>query len=181
MTNLPLHPVVVHVPLGIAVILPLVALGAAVAIWKRRWPWSAWAVVLGLQVLMAGSAALALWSGEQEEERVEAVVNEAAIEQHEERAEAFFWAAGVLLLPSLGVLVLRREGARRALSATVGAGALVLVGLAVWTGHSGGQLVYSHGAAAAYSSGGVSGAGGLGGGDSPAGGPGRRSLKDDDD
>lgn len=159
MTNLPFHPVVVHVPLGIAVILPLVALGAAVALWRRWWPWSAWGVVVGLQVLMAGSAALALWSGEQEEERVEAVVNEAAIEKHEERAQAFFWASGVLLLPSLGVLLLRKEGARRALSATVGVGALVLLGLAVWTGHSGGELVYSQGAAAAYAPGGGAAAG----------------------
>lgn len=153
MTNLPLHPAVVHAPLGIAVILPLVALGLTVALWRGGWPRRVWAVVVGLQVLMVASAGLALWSGEREEERVERVVSEAAIDQHEEWAEVFLWAAGALLLPSLGVLVVRKEGARRALMSAVTAGALGVTGLALWTGHSGGELVYTHGANAAYSSG----------------------------
>ena len=112
---------------------------------------------MGLQVLMVASGALALWSGEQEEERVERVVSEAVIEQHEERAEVFLWTAGALLLPSLGVLLFRKEGARRVLSSVVTVGAVAVMGLALWTGHSGGQLVYTYGAGAAYTSGGATG------------------------
>jgi uncharacterized membrane protein len=158
MSNVPLHPALVHVPIGIAAILPLIALGLTVALWKGRWPRGVWAVLVSLQLLLVGGGALSLRTGEQEEERVEKVVPEAVIEEHEERAEVFFWTAAALLLPSLAVLFLKGEGARRALMLGVTGGTLAVAGLGVWTGHSGGELVYLHGAAAVYGAGGAPGA-----------------------
>ncbi|MCA9673595.1 MAG: hypothetical protein KC464_01045, partial [Myxococcales bacterium] len=89
MNGTPLHPVIVHVPLVLALVAP-VAIGWAA--WRRlrgatdRRTWLAAAL---LQVVIVGSAFAALRTGGEEEERVEQVVPEAAIETHEERAELF--------------------------------------------------------------------------------------------
>ncbi|HSP76928.1 MAG TPA: DUF2231 domain-containing protein [Myxococcaceae bacterium] len=159
MWNTPLHPAVVHLPLGLAFLLPVVALLLTFALWRGGWPRSVWAVLVVLQLMLVGGGVVALLSGEQEEERVERVVSESVIEQHEEQAEAFVWTAGGVLALAAGVLVMRREGLRRVLTVAVTAGTFVVAGLAVWTGHSGGELVYKHGAASAYTSAGPAGGG----------------------
>jgi hypothetical protein len=77
------------------------------------------------------------------------VVPEAPLEQHEEAANRFLLlSAGVLVLAGAGLLRGRAGYAAR-LATTVGAFGLVVAGAMV--GHSGGELVYRHGAGAAYS------------------------------
>jgi len=101
-----------------------------------------------LQAMLVGSSWLALETGESEEDRVERIVAERHIEAHEEAAERFLWLAGLTLLVSgTGLLPGGRGAAGRV--ATSVATFLVLLG-AVQVGHSGGELVYKHGAAAAY-------------------------------
>jgi uncharacterized membrane protein len=146
----PLHPAVVHLPLALAVLVPLFALLAALAIRAGLTAPRTWAAVVLLQALLVGSAWLALETGEEEEERVEEVVPERHIESHEERAERFLLgAAAALVVIGAGVLPGGAGGVARA--AAVLASAAVLA-LGIQVGHSGGELVYRHGAASAYAS-----------------------------
>ena len=144
----PLHPAVVHLPLALAMLLPLGALAAALAIARGAVGPRFWAVLVALQLLLAGSAFLAVETGEDQEERVEEVVGEAPLESHEEAAERLLWvAAAAAAVADAGLLPGAAGRAGRA--ATVATGALALAA-ALQVGHSGGALVYQHGAAQAY-------------------------------
>jgi uncharacterized membrane protein len=144
----PLHPAVVHLPVALAALIPLGALAALLAIWRGFLPTRAWWAVVLLQALLVGSAWLAVETGEREEERVEEVVAESRIEAHEEAAERFLALAGAgLLVIGAGLLPHRTGQVARA------AGALAAVGVlaaGIQVGHSGGELVYRHGAARVY-------------------------------
>lgn len=150
MTSLPLHPAIVHLPLGLAFIMPALAIGFGWALWTGRVRPRAWMALVALQTILFGAGLAAMKSGEQEEERVEAVVPHAALEQHEEYAEQFVWATGLTLGLTALVVAFGRARAMRALSAAAIAGTLVVAGLAVRVGHAGGQLVYVHNAGSAY-------------------------------
>lgn len=100
-----------------------------------------------------GGGLLAMKTGQGEEQRVESIVPEPALETHEELAEQFLWATGITLLPAALVLILRRPGAVRALTSMTVIGTLLVAIAAVRVGHAGGQLVYVHNAAAAYAPG----------------------------
>lgn len=144
----PLHPAVVHLPLALAMLAPFAAALAFVVI-RRGWlPPRAWLAVVLLQGLLAGSAWFAVETGEDQEERVEKVVRESYIEEHEENAERFLRVAVVALVVSAGGLFAGRGGSVGR-GATVVAAALALAA-AVFVGHTGGELVYRHGAADAY-------------------------------
>ena len=150
MTSLPLHPAIVHLPLGLAVLMPLVALGFAWALWTGRVRPRAWVAVVALQALLLGGGLFAINTGGREEDRVEKVVAESAIHQHEAYAEQFVWAIGITLGLSALVLVARRPAVARALVSAAVAGTIVVLGLGVRVGEAGGRLVYEHGAASAY-------------------------------
>lgn len=153
----PLHPAIVHLPVALAVLLPLASLVAAVALARGWLPTRAWAFVVALNLLLVGSTWAALETGEAEEERAERVVPESAIETHEERAEAFLWlGVAALAVSGAGLAAGRRGGIARA--AAVAASLAVLAG-GIRVGHSGGELVYVHGAASAYARGSASAAG----------------------
>jgi hypothetical protein len=144
----PLHPAVVHLPIALALLAPFAALLAALAIRAAWLPARAWAAVVLLQGLLVASAWAALETGEREEERVESVVRESRIEAHEKAAERFLpLAIGALVVSSAGLIAGRTGAFGR--GATVAAAAGVLAA-AVAVGHSGGELVYRHGAASAY-------------------------------
>jgi uncharacterized membrane protein len=152
MTTVPLHPAVVHVPLGLALVLPLVAAGLALALWRGLLPRRSWAVVVLLQLVLVGGAAAALLTGGHEEDRVERVVGKAPIHRHEEAAEDFLWAAVAVLAVAGAVLLLPARAVPAGALVTVGA-TLVVAALALRTGKAGGELVYRFGAAAAYGAG----------------------------
>ena len=146
---LPLHPIVVHFPIVLAVLLPIFALGALWAIRKGTTPRRAWSIPAALAVALALSAFVAVKTGEADDERVESVVPEQPIETHEEAAESFLMLSGALaLLTAAGLVRGRIGGVARGLGT---AGAVGLVALAGYVGHSGGKLVYEHGAASAHS------------------------------
>ena len=152
MSSLPLHPAIVHLPLGLAILMPLLAGGFAWALWSGRVRTRGWLAVVGLQALLLGGGLVAINTGGAEEDRVERVVSERAIHQHEELAEQFVWAAGATLVLAGLVVLVRRPAAVRALSAAVVVSTVVVAGMAVRVGEAGGQLVYAHGAASAYTS-----------------------------
>ncbi len=150
MNPLPLHPAIVHLPMGLAILMPALAAGFAWALWTGRVRTRAWIAVIALQALLLGAGLLAINTGSAEEERVEAVVRESAIEEHEEFAEQFVWATGITLLLAGFVPVFRNPTISRALAAAVVLATVAVAGLGLRVGHAGGQLVYTHGAAAAY-------------------------------
>lgn len=151
MGQVPLHPALVHIPLGLAIVLPLVALGVTVAIARNWLAPRSFAMVVLLQALLFGAGFAALKTGENEEKRVEAVVPERAIEAHEEAAEVFLTGAGISLAVGIaGLFFLRRERALRWMAAGATVATLAVAGLAVGVGKPGGELVYVHGAARAY-------------------------------
>ncbi len=144
------HPKVVHIPMALTVLMPLVAGGLALAWWRNWLPWRAWFVAIGLQAILLVSGVVALRTGEAEEERVERVVSARLIEAHEEAAEVFVWVSGAVLAVMLAAAAFgpRRSGLPVASAATLGT--LIVLGLGYRTGQAGGSLVYEHGAAQAY-------------------------------
>lgn len=147
---MPLHPAIVHLPLALAMLIPLLALGLAVAIHRGKLPRWVWAVALGSQLLMVGAGFVGMQTGEGDEERVERVVPESAIEAHEEAAELFVWsAAGVAVLFVLGVALPKPSWRSGAMAASTVA-AVAVAALALNVGRLGGELVYQHGAASTF-------------------------------
>ncbi|HEY7026326.1 MAG TPA: DUF2231 domain-containing protein [Gemmatimonadales bacterium] len=144
----PLHPAVVHFPIVLAFLLPIVALAALWRIRRGVAPRPAWSIAVATAAALSASAWLAVETGEADEERVEHTVGEAPLESHEEAAERFLaLSGGVLLLAGAGLLR-GRLGAVARLATSAGAlGLLVAVTL---VGHSGGQLVYRYRAAEAH-------------------------------
>lgn len=144
----PLHPAIVHFPIVLAVLAPMVA--AAVS-WAIHLGWTSrrtWGLVLALQILLAGASWIAVETGEREEDRVERAVAERHIEDHEETAERFgVLTALVVPLAAFGLLAGPVGSISRVLTIALAFAAMLAVGA---TGHSGGELVYRHGAAAAY-------------------------------
>lgn len=166
----PLHPALVHLPLGLAIVVPLLAVGLTVALWRGWLPKKAWYAVVALQALTVVAAVLAMRTGEGDEDRVERIVGEVALEAHAEAAELFTWGAGVVLAMTIVVLLLRRVELARIGAAVAAAGTLVVALLAIRVGHAGGELVYTHGAASAFTTGsaaagGAAPVGGEGGGE----------------
>jgi len=159
MDVLPLHPKLVHLPIALAVLMPLISV-ALLAAWRGQWlPRRAWIVAVALQAILVISGVVAIRTGGTEEERVEKVVAESAIEAHEEAAEAFVWGAAVLLVLALGAAALPDERTARMLATAATAGTLVVLFLGYRTGEAGGRLVYQHGAASVYATGTAGGAG----------------------
>ena len=148
MLGLPLHPLVVHFPIVLTFLLPISIAFALWAIRKGTTPRRAWALPVALAAGLTVSAFVATQTGEAQEERVERVVAESAMHDHEEAGERFLVLSGVLLVIAAVGFAPRTLGqAARLVSA---AGALGLVVAAGLVGHSGGALVYRHGAASAY-------------------------------
>jgi len=174
MSELPLHPAVVHIPMALAVLTPLLAIGVLAFTWRRP-SRNAIVLLVAAQGLMVASGFIAMNTGEETEEVVERVVSEGVIHEHEERAELFVWAAAAGLVVAGAALALaqkdRRSAARGAVIAFL-AVSFAVAFLGYRTGEAGGELVYVHGAASAYT--GV--AGGAPAATSPA-----RDHDDDDD
>lgn len=147
----PLHPAVVHFPMVLVFLVPIAAVLAVWAIRRGADPRRIWAIPLTLAAALALSAFVALRTGEAEEDRVEAVVPEAAIHEHEEAAERFLVLSGVLLLVAGAGLVRGDLGRAARLVTIVGSLGLIVAGVQV--GAEGGELVYEHNAGSAYTDG----------------------------
>lgn len=144
----PLHPAVVHLPIALAVLVPAFALLGILAIEARLVPARTWCVVVLLQAALAGSAWLAHETGEEQEERVEDVVAERPIEDHQEAADRLLKLAFATLAVSAAGLLPKRAGTLGRFATLAAAGIALAAGISV--GRSGGELVYRHGAANAY-------------------------------
>jgi uncharacterized membrane protein len=144
----PLHPAVVHFPVVLAFLLPI---SAAIAIWtirKGTRATRAWAVPLALAAALSLSSWVSVETGENQDEKVERVVQEQPLDAHEEAAEAFLTGSIVVLVITAAGLVRGRFGS--ALRVVAAVGSLALLAGGAYVGHTGGQLVYKYGAASAY-------------------------------
>ena len=144
----PLHPLVVHFPVVLTAFLPFLALLAMVAIVRGVAPRIAWGLVTAVAVLTFVGTYVAVWSGEREEEQVEEVIDHDLIEEHEEQGERLRLMAGIAVV----VFAIGMGGGGFGRIARP-VGFLLSVAMliqAIPTGHSGGELVYRHGAADAY-------------------------------
>lgn len=153
---MPLHPLAVHFPIVFAFLLPA-AIAGVIAVKGLSESRSAWVCVVALAAALTFSSFVSVKLGEMEEDRVEKVVGERAIEEHEERAEAFAWLTMATLI-IVSTLTYKRN---RALKAAAVVASVVTLVFAIQVGHSGGELVYKHNAARAYADGGIA-AGGPG-------------------
>lgn len=155
MFDLPLHPKIVHLPIAFAMLMPLLSGGVLLA-WLRDWlPRRTFVIVAGVQMLLVLSGFAALASADGDEAVVERVVSHALIHAHEEAAQSFVAVAVAVMLCAFFACWVKAEKLARTLAALTVVGSLVALALAIRAGHMGGQLVYRHGAGAAFSSAGA--------------------------
>jgi len=166
---MPLHPMVVHFPIVLSVLIPLAMIAVIAASKKITNQRAAWAVIFGFCVLLTVSSVISMKLGEREEEKVEKVVSEQIVENHAEWAEDFVWATFLPLLFT-GLMLKKKHPSLKYLAAASG---VAVLALGVITGHEGAELVYQHNAGKVY----LSAAASSGGGSALAG----EKVKDDDD
>lgn len=148
MFGIPLHPLVVHFPVVLAVLLPISIVVALLVIRKGATSRRVWSVPVAVAAALAFSAWVATETGESQEDRVERAVAEGALHGHEEAAERFLVLSGLLAVVAVAGLAGGTVG--RAARIATAVGAVGVLGAGVQVGHSGGLLVYREGAASAY-------------------------------
>ena len=146
---MPLHPIVVHIPLVLAGLTPVVAGWLAWQTWRGRGSRRAWLVAFTLQAVIVGSALVAIDTGGDEADVVRKVVPRGAIGAHAHDAKQFAIGAGAVGVMLLAAVAFTEKKAAVA-GGVAAAAAVVVVLLGVRAGHEGGKLVYQYDAAAAY-------------------------------
>jgi uncharacterized membrane protein len=146
---MPLHPAIVHFPIALTFILPVLLLIFAWAIRAGKMSKELWPVLIGLQLLVTGTGYLALETGETDEEKVSAVVGKKIIHEHEESAEIFVGTTVITLAASIAVWFLQ-PGLQNKARFIVAALSLLPVFFAWNTGKRGGEIVYKHGGGSAH-------------------------------
>lgn len=149
MGDLPLHPAVVHIPLGVAFLMPILVAILALGVRRTAFPRKTWLLPIVAQVVLVAGGFVGMQSGENEEDRAEQVVAKAGIHDHERAAKVFTYSAagGLVILVAAAVVPVKAAGwfALLAFLASLG-----VAGMGAYAGHLGGKLVYRDGAAAAY-------------------------------
>ncbi|MCC6241444.1 MAG: hypothetical protein IT353_01330 [Gemmatimonadaceae bacterium] len=144
----PLHPAIVHLPIALMMLVPFFAIGAMIVISRGGRAVRAWGVTTALLAALSVSAFVSKETGEDEEEKVESVVPDQALETHEDAADTFFiLSLGVLGVAGVGLLAGSVGNVAR-YAASAGTLGLLVAGYNV--GHSGGEIVYKYNAGSAY-------------------------------
>ncbi len=145
---MPLHPALVHVPLGLGAVLGVVLLSLLLLERRGASTRALWWVGAALAAIVAVGALAASSAGEDEALRLSRRLPAAALAVHEEAAETFTVASVLLALLTLSAGVAARPRTRLALQIASIALGLALAPLGLRAGHAGGALVWEHGAAA---------------------------------
>lgn len=136
--DLPLHPILVHFPIALLCVSVLFDLIGATLSRDSFHEGALWLLGLGLM----GGIAAAIVGGMAEEAAEKAGIAESLIETHETWAQI---TLGIMALLLLSRLLLRNRFSTRTLAAYLVVATMGLIAL-VATGHTGGDLVYKHGA-----------------------------------
>ncbi len=147
----PLHPKIVHIPLALAIILPILNAVLTLSWWRQWLPRRVWLITACLHAVMTLGAFVAMQTGETDEHTAERVVSKHEIHEHEEAAELFLYASVIALLLALVAAIAEKE--RQALQFAIATTALsaLCAFLAIDAGNHGGKLVYKYGAGRAFS------------------------------
>lgn len=147
--QVPVHALIVHIPMVITFILPFLIIAFAFMIKKHKMSSKGWLIIIGLQMAVVAGGYISLETGETEEHNVKKIVEKKIIHDHEEAAEIFVGVSVLALVLSIGVFFLRREIAFP-VKLVIALITVVAGFLGFKTGELGGELVYKHGAANAY-------------------------------
>jgi uncharacterized membrane protein len=145
----PLHPAVVHFPIAVTFLLPVLIVVFAMMIRANKMTPKGWLIIVGLQLAVVISGYVSLETGETEEHKVEKVISKSLIHEHEEAAEIFVGSTVIALVLSIAAFFIRKE---IGFKLKLGIAVLTLIScyLAYRTGELGGELIYKHGGASAY-------------------------------
>jgi uncharacterized membrane protein len=147
-TGIPLHPMIVHLPLGLAMALPFISAAFFYLIKKEIFPSESWWMPVIVQAVVVIFTFTAIQLGERDEELVEKVVAEEYLEQHEDAGKIFL-ILGIASLVTMSAAIKKTKFQKALHFCSV----LLLFGSlggGVYTGKLGGELVYKHGAAGVY-------------------------------
>lgn len=147
--HVPFHPMIVHFPMALAFVLPFLILIFAYMIKINKMTPRGWLIIVGLQLVVTITGYVSLESGETEEHNVSKVVAKDLIHAHEEASEIFVGSTVIALVISVAVFFIRKE-LQFPIKLGIAVVSLVSCYLAYKAGTLGGELVYKHGAAAAY-------------------------------
>ena len=145
MLETPLHSALVHVPLGLTVLAPIILTGLFLYR-KAEMAKKTWIFIILTQFIGAESAILAKEYAEQDEHIVESAISEQIIEEDEERAETFTSALIATLAISILAFFIKKENYSFYFFSLTLFFQILVVGLGHQVGSSGGELVYKYGA-----------------------------------
>ena len=146
-----LHPISTHLPIALALVIPVIMFLVLFFNMRGTWALSTWFIPVLLAALAFGGAYYARDMGGHDAGCViDAFGKEAvgeAIHEHAEWSGYFYWTyAGVFIIAFLG-LILPRYKSLRLIAFFASLGALIPM---YYTGKLGGELVYEKGVAAAF-------------------------------
>ncbi|MCB0391814.1 MAG: hypothetical protein KDD58_11000 [Bdellovibrionales bacterium] len=147
MFEIPLHPVAVHFPIVLGLLIPIASLSVFILIKLKYLDPRIWLLVVILSGLFFASAVVAVQTGEKDEHKVEEVVGHKVLETHEEHGEKIQWLALAVFLISITPLLLKKPTELQILTVIISS---IVVYPLIETGHTGGELIYKHGAAEAH-------------------------------
>lgn len=147
--QVPFHPVVVHFPLAVTFVMPVLVFIFAYMIKLNKMNPKGWLIIVGLQLAVVISGYVALETGETEEDKVEKVLDKTYIHEHEESAEIFVGSTVIALVLSVAAFFIRKD-LGHPIKLSMGFIGLICCFLAYRAGHLGGEILYKHGGAAAY-------------------------------
>jgi len=151
MDALPTHPMLVHLPLALGALSPILCGAIGYAIGRRGAAETLWAWVVAAHFVLLASSGAAALLGETDARRIQTRIDSEAVQSHEDDGHRLLMACALAFGLALAGLVLPKRRARRAAMAAAFAASLICATLAVVAGHGGAVLVYQHGAAAAWS------------------------------
>lgn len=145
----PLHPFLAHIPLTLALFMPIILWVSVYLIAKEKVSTKAWWASVAVQVVIVASAYIALSSGEGEEDIVVQFVPKKIIGQHENMAEVFS-GLSVILLGVMMVINFVQEKVAKYFRIIAAVFSIIPLGVGLYAGRLGGQIAYAHGGAEAY-------------------------------
>lgn len=146
---MPLHPSIVHLPLVLTFLLPILVLIFAWAMKAGKMNKELWFVIIGLQILITATGYIALETGETDEDKVSAITGKEIVHEHEEAAEIFVGTTVISLAGGIIVWFLQPAFQDKGRFGVVIL-SLLPVFLGFRAGQLGGKIVYQHGGGSAH-------------------------------